>query len=363
MADNNTVPESCYAWLEERVPVNATIHDVNGQFQARNMGGIVFVSLLCMVGVVGNFHVLLLFSRHYKRSSYRTYILFLGALDMTNSAISMPLTIVYLSFPLEYFNDFFCKIYRLLLYYVSIASTLILVIIAVDRYRKIRTPLKRQWTEKQTFRLCVAGLAFGLLFAWPAPVLYGGSSVPLPINNLTGNRCYIEDQFKHTSLTPIFNIILASLFVLILSILTTLYHYIWKAVKRFVHFPNEIGSVLSLTHSASVDLDKKCSTKECQKEKNPRYVQLRRTTITLLLVTIGYLVSAFPHHCLALVIFVFPDIECEMSFGAGVIYYTFVWIFLVNNVINPIIYSLSDVKFLRRLKSMYNCKVIKRIGK
>lgn len=359
MADNDTVPEYCYSWLEERVSVNATLHDVNGQFQARNIGGIVFVSLLCIAGVFGNFHVLLVFSRHYKRSSYRTYILFLGALDMTNSAISMPLTIVYLSFPLEYFNDFFCKIYRFLLYYVSIASTLILVIIAVDRYRKIRTPFKRQWTEKQTFRFCIAGLAFGLLFAWPAPVLYGGSSVPLPINNLTGNRCYIEDQFKHMPFIAIFNIILSSLFVLILSILTTLYHYIWKAVKKFVYFPTDVGSVSSLTHSTLVDLDKKCSNKEYHKEKNPRYIQLRRTTITLLLVTVGYLVSAFPHHGLALVIFVFPDVECKMSFGAGVIYYTFVWIFLVNNVINPIIYSLSDVKFLKRLKSMYNFKAIK----
>ena len=358
---NSSTSEVCYSWLEERLPVNVTLDDVNREFQARNGGGIAFVSLLCVVGVIGNLHVLLVFSRYYKRSSYRTYILFLGVLDLTNSAISMPLTIAYLCYTLEYFDDYFCKMYRFLLYYVSVASTFILVIIAVDRYRKIRTPFKHQWTEKETFWVCVAGLVLGLLFSWPAPVLYGGRSVHFPsISNLTGHRCYIEDGFKHKPYSAIFNIVLVSLFVLIFSSLTTLYHYIWKAVKNYANFPSALGSVSS--NSVSVDLDKVNSAPDSDRgPKHSRYLQLRRTTITLLLVTMGYLVSAFPHHCLALVMFVMPDIECQMSFGVSVLYYTFVWIFFVNNVINPIIYSLSDVKFLKRVKSMYRSRAVPRI--
>ncbi|XP_048762710.1 trace amine-associated receptor 3-like [Ostrea edulis] len=359
MAENSTYAEHCYAWLREDLSDTVTLDEANARFQARHVGGIVFVTLLSAIGVIGNLHVLVMFLRHYKRSSYRTYILCLGVLDMINSTISMPLTVFYLSHPLNYFNDFFCKIYRFLLYYISIASTFILVIIAVDRYRKINTPLKRQWTEKQTFRICMAGLVFGLVFAWPAPVLYGGSSVNLPVNNLTGHRCYIEDKFKHTSYTAVFNIVLTSLFFLIFTILITLYHFIWRAVKSHVDFSlqHQTGSLSSLANSMSVGLDKlKNSTKDADKTvRNHKYLQLRRTTITLLSVTIGYLLSAFPHHCLALVIFVFPDVECTMSFGASVVFYTFVWIFLVNNVINPIIYSFSDVRFLKQLKLSYGC--------
>ncbi|XP_062603587.1 beta-2 adrenergic receptor-like [Saccostrea cucullata] len=356
MADNSSLQqEHCYAWLEEEdLPSNATLDDVNTRFRARNFGGIIFVTVLCIVGVIGNFHVLMVYLLRYKRSSYRTYILFLGALDMTNSTISMPLTIVYLSFPLEFFNDFFCKVYRFFLYYVSIASTIILVIVAVDRYRKIKTPFKRQWTKKQTFRICLAGLFSGLVFAWPAPILYGGRNVPLPVNNLTGHRCYIEDKFKNTPFTAVFNVILTSLFILILTTLVILYHFIWKVVKNHVNFTMHSESM----HSLSVDLDKLNGSGNQHSDKtvkNHKYQRLRRTTITLLSVTIGYLVSAFPHHCLALVIFLFPETECNMSFSGSVVYYTFVWIFLVNNVINPVIYSFSDVRFLKQLKSFYDC--------
>jgi hypothetical protein len=359
MAGNSTHAEHCYTWLHEDLSDNATLHDANAKFRARHMGGIVFVTLLSLIGVIGNLHVLVVFLRHYKRSSYRTYVLVLGFLDMTNSTISMPLTVFYLSYPLTYFNDLFCKIYRFLLYYVSIASTLILVIIAVDRYRKINMPLKRQWTEKQTFRICMAGLVFGLAFAWPAPVLYGGTTVTLPVNNLAGHRCYIEDKFKHTSYIAVFNIILTSLFILIFTILATLYHFIWKAVKNHVNFTlqHQTGSLSSLANSLSVELDKtKNSTREADKAaRHQKYLQLRRTTVTLLSVTMGYVLSAFPHHCLALVIFVFPNIECTMSFGGSVAFYTFVWIFLVNNVINPIIYCFSDVRFLKQLRLSYSC--------
>lgn len=66
MVDNDMVYEYCYLWLEERVFVNVMLYDVNGQFQVRNIGGIVFVFLFCIVGVFGNFYVLLVFFCYYK---------------------------------------------------------------------------------------------------------------------------------------------------------------------------------------------------------------------------------------------------------------------------------------------------------
>lgn len=318
---------------------NVTLKDINEAFRTRNLGGIIFVSILMVIGLIGNIHVLLIYALKFKVSNYKIYILMLAALDLTNCCLSMPLVIMYLSFPFMYPSNIFCKIFRFILYYVSVASTIILVVIAVDRFRKICKPLGFQFSVRHTKILCISVLLFTLCLTWPVPVLYGDSTVHTGIDGITGTRCFTVDKFKDTNYQAEFNALLTIVFIVITLILAILYY----CIVRDVRLHNKIRWECQMSQSSHKNMSRKLLNRRG-----------RKTTITLFAVTVGYVASALPHHALALFIFIKKDLDCILTFEQGLTYYMFVWIFLANNCINPIIYGFSDNRFRRELKRFYH---------
>ena len=188
--DNTSVIEypQCHEWVHRYIDANATssvtLDDVNRVLTLRLLGGIIFLSSLIVIGLFGNVHVLYVYCRKYKKSNYRIYVLWLAILDILNCTITAPLVIFYLFTPVVYPNDIFCKIFRFMLYFFAMCSTSALVVIAVDRCRKVLKPLKRQITTTQAKKLCVLCLLVALVLSWPAIVLFGLTDAPTGIPGL-----------------------------------------------------------------------------------------------------------------------------------------------------------------------------------
>lgn len=336
----NTSLYTCYQWLDDMIETdNVTLKDINEAFRIRNLGGIIFVSVLMVIGLVGNLHVILIYALKFKISNYKIYILILASLDMTNCCLSMPLVIMYLSFPFMFPSNIFCKVFRFILYYVSISSTIILVVIAVDRFRKICKPMKFQLTVFHTKMLCMIVLFVTLCVTWPVPVLYGNSTVHTGIAGITGTRCFTLDEFKDTNYQAQYNALLTVVFIVITLILAILYYRIVRDVRQH----NKIRWECQRSRSSRINMSHKQHS-----------IKAAKTTITLFAVTVGYVASALPHHALAMLIFIKKDLDCILTFEQGFAYYMFVWIFLTNNCINPIIYGFSDSRFRREIKKFYH---------
>lgn len=109
--------------------------EVLNEEEARQyIGGVIFVFILMVIGIIGNFHVLVVYIFRMKRSNPRIFIIFLAALDFLTCSIGMPFVIIDLRNPLTFTIIPACKILRFINYFIGISSALILLIIAIDRW-------------------------------------------------------------------------------------------------------------------------------------------------------------------------------------------------------------------------------------
>lgn len=160
----------------------------------------------------------------------------------------MPFVIIDLRYPLMFRTVIVCKTLRFLNYFMSCSSALILLVIAVDRYKKICFPFGSQMSEKRALLACVISLGIALALSWPAPLLYGYSTVSngtisgyfnIKVN-ISGVQCFTEDRFMKTKSQASYNIVLVSIVIIGTTILSVLYTLIGRQIhnqtKKFKSF-------------------------------------------------------------------------------------------------------------------------------
>lgn len=340
---------TCHTWVKDYLPRdrNITLELANQILVARLIGGVIFLAILIVIGLVGNAHVIYVYTRKFKNSNYRIYVLWLAILDIFNCSVSAPLVIIYLCNAVTFQSEVLCKTYRFILYFASICSTCALVVIAIDRCRKVTRPLGTQITTSQARLMCAACLGISSLLSWPALVLYGITDEPTGIPGLMGFRCLASGKtLQHLALFHIFHILF---FLAVSSALIGIYVVIGRKIYVHTYFRDSVqtGSVQFAEESPQV---------KPKNENRPSPISqatLKRTTGTLFTVTLAYILSAIPHHVLSVIFFVNPAFDCSMTLIGGQFYYTFVWSYFINSAINPFIYSFRDSKFRHEVKKMY----------
>ena len=330
---------TCNRWLDEEIPNhNVTLDYINSQLVRRNIGGISFVSAIAIIGLVGNLHVLYIYLKQFKTSNYKVYVVYLAIMDLIHCAVVAPLLIMYLFYPVTYPSASLCKTFRYIQYVMAVASSSSLVAIAIDRYKKICSPLGPQLTTRNAKMLCFLSFLFSVIVSIPAPVLFGLSTTQTGIPGLTGFRCFTEDRIKLTKFQFLFNIGLGTYFVAVLTCLIFVYIRIGRHIFHHKRFQSSM---------------RRMSARSEQEVKLATGSGAKKSTITLCFVTVAYFVSALPHHLLALVIFVVKDFDCNMTLLQSQFYYTFVWSYLFNSVVNPFIYGIRDRKFRFEVRNIY----------
>jgi hypothetical protein len=114
----------------------------------------------------------------------------------------MPLEIVDMTHFYEFESAAACKILRFVNYFATIGSGGILMALAVDRYRKICKPLRKQFTIQIT-RIVIGGVClFSFCISWPSLVFYNIvqvniTKVPGLKNNQSANTNNKTQKQKH----------------------------------------------------------------------------------------------------------------------------------------------------------------------
>lgn len=323
----------CPQWLVNREWNNqTTLKDINDVFMRRNIPGIYFISLQMVLSFIGNVFVLLLYSQKSRVSNYRVYVLCLVVLDLISCFFVMPFAILYLHYPINFPSNFICKAGYFLGFFVYIASSLVLVLIAIDRFQKVCRPLKKQLTEQQAKLSCLFVCVFALGFSWFTPLLYGNSKVNTQINNVKGTRCFLENDPLTITIAQWNYIALTAMLVIVTLFLCVLYSLILRRIR--------IHSKYSTVR-----------TKNRQKGQK-KNVNIGKTTMTFLIISVVYLINALIHDVLALVLHIHENLECSMGFYGGALYNIFLWTIFLNHVSNPFIYGLSDDRFSTMFKGM-----------
>lgn len=212
-------------------------------------------------------------------------------------------------------------------------------------------------------------LGLSLVISWPAPVLYGHSSVNTTNPNITGVRCYTQDVFKDTKYQTFFNAVLILVVFGVLGVLVVMYSLIGKAISKHVTLKSSIPEPTSPESKSketetldTISEENKSSDEnkmniikiKKQKEgKTSSFDRAKRTTLMFFLITVFFFLSYVPHLILKIFAFVIPNFVMNMSFAGKVLYNTFVWCFFINNMANCFIYGFCDLRFRKEVKKMY----------
>lgn len=337
----------CYPWVaKEFIGRNYTLDDVNSVVMKRNIPGIVFLGICIVLGLIGNGHVLFVFSKRKYTSNYiqdrihanyRIFVLWLSILSVVQCAVVSPLLIVYLLYPVTYPSNVLCKFFRFIIYFIPETMSLTLVAIAVDRYLVICRTFENKLTSRHSRLMCTATVIVSLILTWPAPIVFGNGKTETGIPGLTGLRCYLEDE-SIVKIQQYYQTLLVLIFFIVMLVLFILYSKVSADYKKLLRFRRT-----SRRYSTS--------TPEALKRNQAKQEQQRVWIYGS--VTICYVVCSLPYHILAILFFAKTIVDCDMSLAESQMFYLFIWSYFSSPVIYPIIYGFQDDGFRYSVQGIY----------
>ena len=282
---------------------------------------ILYLVILMLVGLGGNILVFYYYGLKSAPSTNNTFILCVAMYDVILCTLSIPIEIVDIRFYYNFPYVSACKIMRFINYFAAIGSVFTLIVISIDRYRKICRPFKNQFKKSHARIACGLSLPFSLVLAWPAALFY--TSVPVDITtddgvNLTGFDCTTTKEPSYKIYQLIFNGFFIFGFVFSTIFLFTMYALVGKAI--FKHQKSQPQDHVS--------------------------VQTVKFTTVMFVITVVFVVSFLPHLAMALWRAFQGVYEGEVLEGAGLVAYNIgLRSYFLNSAINPLTYGFFNSKF------------------
>ncbi|XP_060583729.1 hydroxycarboxylic acid receptor 2-like isoform X2 [Ruditapes philippinarum] len=144
---------------------------------------VVILAFLMVVGFVGNLHVLFVYAFRVKPTNHRIYIIFLSIQDITACTILIPLRIYIYNNLWTHSNVFTCKFGSFMMCLILTGSAFTLILVAIDRYRKICNPHGWQIKRPIAKLLCFVVTLCACFCSWPTAALDGEGIVSIDEEN------------------------------------------------------------------------------------------------------------------------------------------------------------------------------------
>ncbi|XP_067667440.1 orexin receptor type 2-like [Haliotis asinina] len=204
----------------------------DSEYAIQSFPVILFLVLLMLVGFVWNSLVYYVYLVKFKQSALRNYILALATFDLATCSICIPVEIVDLRHSYTFGQYTLCKLLRLMTTFLVIASVIILLAIAVDRYKRICCPFHKQTTPRLAMVTITVCSITTFIVSLPVAVVNGSRSVPADDTLVNGSRCTISDDYINTPFPLIYNGCQFIIFISCILSLSVLYGLIWRRVAR-----------------------------------------------------------------------------------------------------------------------------------
>lgn len=323
----------------------------------KHIPGFVFLILLCITGSIGNVHAILVYWKRFKPTNRRTAVITLATVDLINCLVSMPQDMIVIRYIDSITSQFTCKFFLFIVHAVSLASILLLLLIALERFRKVCQPLKRQISQKKFRIICILVIIAAVVVSTPTLFFYGYEIV------LGGTRalCRAENSMFYQIYYSILSVIIGMSLAICIFAYVTLGQKVQKMDDKMTIYKSSSFSAQDSARKHSINVPRKSSSfgnlHLLFKTNNAEIPNGRRnsavnysvgiTRVFLVATVISY-VGVITTGVI-LVIRSFPKIN-EAAEPVFDILYRFHY---VNNVANPIVYGFMDGKFRRQCKYLY----------
>lgn len=383
---------------------DVTLLDLNDDETVRRLAPIIYLSFLMVLGIPGNLLVIIVYHLTSKRrTTHRLFITTLAIADFLVCTITVPFEIFQMTHQLTFYSKWACKICRAINVFLALVSSFILIALSADRMRRVCQPLRPQLTPRQTLWTVLFVIIGALLFAWPEAVISGLSPEYFEDYNLTGSDCSFSDRYTDKQYTTIYSSILLAIYLGCIITLIIMYCVIGHQVISHTHFRNTFtrrecaggdnhstastnklkksdqiknsGSSDELCDSKSEDddghnniselkSDSKSKSKEDLSKEDPKTPDkrnggMKQAKSSRKVTKIAFAIS----FCFILSYLPFVAVKLNASIAGGIfvsnsttkaIFPILARTFIINNVVNPIIYGFLDQTFRQKCKMLFN---------
>ncbi|XP_045182382.1 cholecystokinin receptor type A-like [Mercenaria mercenaria] len=350
---------------------------------------IILVIIMC-VGIVGNFLVLFIYKRKFKRSSARVYILSLALADLTVCIFGIPYHVLDLTLILNYTDIYLCKVFSYFIGACTFSSIFILIVVGLDRYLKVCRPLKRQIVDFGDRKACIIAVFVAIVISVPNGIIYGHSSVHTGVNNLTGVECFIADEFQGSGLAFGYLGFTMLVFLVCVVMLIIMYAFICHTIYKNdsstgeITLQNrrkmclccsidshdveeEVGAEqveLQKINTSAEEPDRKHYKKKNEHRNKDKFrhretmirhsqrkgtkieeKNTRKITLMMMTITIVFIIAYLPFIIISTMDNLDETFWDDLAESKALIYDLLLRIYLINNAANPIIYSFWDARF------------------
>lgn len=301
--------------------VNSTIiNDINLDFLQNNVISLIFLILCFVTGLVGNVAVLLVYHRHFNPTNYKIYVLFLAYIDIVFCVSTLPFYILNISFHNTFVWDAVCRMGCFMTTLLSLASLVILVIVAIDRYIVVRKPMRGKLSQKHAVKSCTTALVLAGILSWYSILLYGVREERVD-GNMVSNCTSVH------KLSKINSYILLSCSILLTSFFGVTYGGIWSKIR--VHARRTSAS----------------------------YNHRRKTIVIYIAITGVFSVTTIVTVSINIVRESFyGPLYCIIGTTGDSVLMTFSLAHCLNHIVNPLIYYWRDHRFRKVLKHIFDDK-------
>lgn len=389
---------------------NITIPEWNSELAKLLIPNSFILTLYLLCGITGNILVIVVYTfKMKKHSEDRYFIPALAVSDLSACIVCASFGILLNMMQAQFTNNSLCKAYWFFAAFTTYMSILLLTIIAIHRYLKVCRPLRAQMSLFWKRVALLLALVFSILLGCPTSLLYGTVEFSNASGNLTGRRCSRMKDVNKTGST-IYSGVVGLVLLSTITVLVVCYGKVGRTI--FVHFKHMSKSALSknvqkgqspsssdlrscdtsATHStdlltinpelSSVSIKQELNTDNSGIETSDTNVIAKGKTakikvktdkvsldageknrsimykfsLMFMVITIVFLICYLPKVILMVMEGRNPKFWENFSSGqrAGVLFvYRF---YIVNNVVNPFIYTFMDMKFRQEAINLLTCK-------
>lgn len=192
------------------------------------MAPLVYLGLLCLVGIPGNICVLVIF-RKYRRGVYRSLILTIGFVDLLFCLIGVPFNMVRILYYYTFTMTTICQAFVGMIDFGIMFSTHLLLLLSFHRFRQIFMPLKWQIKASTVKFFILACFVISLGFSAPQIAVLQPLEEANLGHNVTGYMCAV--QWKGAPYYwQVYNFFLTGLFLTYTLIFIVIYSLIGRKV-------------------------------------------------------------------------------------------------------------------------------------
>ncbi|XP_052224370.1 neuropeptide FF receptor 2-like [Dreissena polymorpha] len=211
-----------------------SLDDLNSRYADALLPLTITFGVFTFTGFFGNLLILVVFSlsREYRGNNFKAFVLTLAVIDLITCVTLIPAEMVKQRNYFAFEHVVPCKLKCFFNVFGASSSCNALLVISVDRYRKVVQPFKKQLTPKLAVKLLIGvAIVFPLFLAIPSAVMCGINTTTM-VNtygtNTTINICQTEELFE----TSVWRNIYKSILLIMLGGISLSYLILYAFVMR-----------------------------------------------------------------------------------------------------------------------------------